>query len=212
MMQRITRSSLAFWGVFALALLVCSCPARAQGVLARSGDVAGTFGWSTLTGVDGNKHFNYGGAAGANLSPAVTVFGEYLYLPMGSVSASDSSGAATGTGNYQQFGGGARFNFGSSKAVVPYAVAAFGYARQSATVGVTITGEGSGSASAALNGDYVAFGGGANVYFGKGLGVRPEFRYERQEFYAGGQSAGQNVALVTGSFFYQWGGEGKKKK
>jgi hypothetical protein len=212
MMQRINRSSLAFYTVLAVALLVSSCPVRAQGVVAGSGEVAGTVGWSNLTGVDGNKHINFGGSAGANLTPSVTVFGEYLYLPMGSVSESVSGASASGSGDYQQFGGGARFNFASSKIVVPYAVAAFGYARLSANATVTVTGVGSGSASAALNGDYIGFGGGASIYFGKGFGARPEFRYERQEFYSGGSSAGQNVVLVTGSLFYQWGGGEKKKK
>jgi hypothetical protein len=214
-MQKVSRSTLVCFFLAMIALFPGSSTGRAQGVLAGSGDVSGTVGWSNLTGVDGNKHINFGGSAGANISPGVTVFGEFLYLPMGSISASSVIGVSgvggSGSGNYQQYGGGARFNFASSKVVVPYAVAAFGYARESANATVTYQGQ-SGSASASLNGDYVAFGGGANVYFGKGFGVRPEFRYERQEFYSGGQSAGQNVVLASGSLFYQFGGGEKKKK
>ena len=211
-MRQLGRCAFVCALVAMITLFLDSPVGRAQGVLAGSGDVAGTFGWGTLTGADGNKHINFGGSAGANLSPAVSVFGEYLFLPLGSASASDYTGSASVSVNNQQFGGGARFNFASSKVVVPYAVVAFGYAREGANATVTITGQGSGSGSAALNGDYVGFGGGAHIYLGKGLGVRPEFRYERQEFYAGGSSAGQNLFLVSGSLFYQFGGGEKKKK
>lgn len=212
-MQQSGRKTIVYVFFAMAALLFGASTGRAQGVLAGSGDVAGTVGWSNLTGVDNKKHINFGGSAAANLSPGISVFGEYLYLPMGSIPASEivSGVGGTASGNYQQFGGGARFNFAASKVVVPYAVAAFGYVRESANATVTYDGE-TGTGSAALNGDYVGFGGGAHIYFGKGFGARPEFRYERQEFYSGGASAGQNVVLITGSIFYQFGGGEKKKK
>jgi hypothetical protein len=197
-----------------VSLLALASPARSQGVVPRSGDLSGTFGYSNLTGVDGNKHINFGATAGVNLSSSITVCGEYGYLPMGSAPASQYVSGVTGSvnGDYQQFGGAARLNLGSSKHIVPYGVVSFGYARLSAGASVTVAGAGSGSGSASLNGDYVGFGGGASIYLGKGVGVRPDFRYERQVFYSAGTSAGQNVALVTGSLFYQWGGHGKKKQ
>jgi hypothetical protein len=164
----------------------------------RTGDIAGNAGYSNLTGIDNNKHVNFGFSGGANLTHRVTVLAEYNYLPMGSLNAPDGASAS---GDYQQIGGAARFNLFSSKRVVPYAVVGYGYARQSRKIN---------GGSTSLNGDYVNGGGGANFYLGRNWGVRPEFRYERQEFYAQGQSAGQNVAWGTAGIFYQfrpWGGK-----
>lgn len=201
-MQPVIKSALVRSCLAAVFLFLLSSPVWAQGVVARSGEVAGTVGFSNLTGVDGNKHVNFGASGGVNLTDRVAVVGEYTYLPMGSV----SGGGASGSGSYQQFGGAARFSLDRSTRVVPYALVAFGYARDSEEVSVAGIGSGSGS----LNGDYFGLGGGASIYLSRSLGIRPEFRYERQEFYQNGNSAGQNVALGTVSVFYQWGGRGKK--
>jgi hypothetical protein len=204
MMQTVSKNALVHSCFIAVFLLLLSSPVWAQGIVSHSGDVAGTVGFSNLTGVDGNKHVNFGGSGGINLTDHLTVLGEYTYLPMGSVNLD----GASASGSYQQFGGAARFNLGKSTKVVPYALGAFGYARQSANISIAGFGSGSGS----LNGDYFGLGGGASIYLHKGLGVRPEFRYERQEFYQSGSSAGQNVALGTVSVFYQWGGQGNGNK
>ena len=107
-----------------VSLLALASTAWSQGVVPTSGDLSGTFGYSNLTGVDGNKHVNFGATAGFNLSRNITVLGEYSYLPMGSAPASEFVSGVTGSvsENYQQFGGAARFNLGSSKHFVPYAV------------------------------------------------------------------------------------------
>jgi hypothetical protein len=61
---------------------------------------------------------------------------------------------------------------------------------------------------------YVAAGGGASFYVGHGFGIRPEFRYERQQFAAtvvdgiSISGGGQNDLRATVALFYQFGGRG----
>lgn len=158
-----------------------------------SADVSGNVGYSNLTGADGKNHINFGGSGGVNLSPRVTLLGEYTYMPMGSL-----TGVAFNT---QLFGVASRLNFGNSKRVVPYALVGFGFDR--------LNGSESG-ASVSANGSYVAVGGGAGIYCGKNWGIRPEFRWERQEVTFAGLIADTNVVMGSGSIFFQWGGRGKK--
>jgi len=163
------------------------------GITSGSVDVSGNVGFSNLTGADGNKHINFGGAGGVNLSPRVTLLGEYTYMPMGSL-----TGVAFNT---QLFGAASRFNFGSSKRVVPYAVVGLGFDR--------LNGSESG-VSVNANGFYAAVGGGASLYLGKSWGIRPEFRWERQDLTFAGLVSNTNVVMGSASVFFQWGGRGKK--
>jgi hypothetical protein len=173
----------------ALFLLVLSVPARAQ-VLAHSGEVSGYGGYSHISSElpsVGTNHPFFGGSGGYNVTPAITVLGEYAYVPLGS-----GGGESAKT---QFFGGGARFNFLPATKFVPYAVVAFGGDHY------TLTGLGS------VNGWYAGFGGGVSCYLGKNWGVRPEFRYVRQDY----SGTGINSFQESGAFFYQWGGTAKKK-
>jgi len=164
------------------------------GITSGSVDVSGNVGFSNLTGADNNKHVNFGGAGGVNLSPRITLLGEYTYMPMGSL-----TGVAFNT---QLVGVATRLNFGSFKRVVPYAVVGFGFDR--------LNGSESG-VSVSANGSYAAVGGGASLYLGKSWGIRPEFRWERQEVTFSGLISDTNVVLGNASVFFQWGGRGKKK-
>jgi hypothetical protein len=218
-MQTTLRNAFLGLCIGASFLLALSYPLRAQGIAASSGDISGNVGFSSLTGVDGNKHVNFGGSAGINLWRQITILGEYTYMPMGTLTESSTGGNGIpmpdfGSLSYQTIGGAARFNMSGSRIVIPYAIVGFGYARQSASA-TLLPGAGIGvlgGSSSSYNGEYMNFGGGASIFLGKHYGLRPEFRYERQEFYASGNSAGQNVALGTVSFFYQFGGIGKKRK
>jgi hypothetical protein len=165
----------------------------AQGITAGSADVAGNVGFSNLTGADGNKHVHFGGSGGINLSPRVTLLGEYSYMPMGSL-----SGVAFNT---QLIGVVSRLNFFTSKRAVPYALVGAGFDR--------LNGSESG-VNVSANGSYAAVGGGASLYLGKSWGIRPEFRYERQEVTFAGLIADTNVVMGTASVFFQWGGRGTK--
>lgn len=187
-----------------------SAPDVGLGVTANSLDIAGNAGFSNLTGVDGNKHVNFGGSTGVNLSDRITVLGEYSYLPMGSVSASSGGTSASVNGNYHLLGGAARFYLVRPRRGAPYALVDFGYARCTAGLGVNVSGVGSANASASLNGDYAGVGGGASFYLGHNWGLRPEVRWDRQEYYYSGTSLGQNVVRESVSVFFQWGGHGKR--
>ena len=186
----------AIAGLFfsALFLLVMSSPARAQ-VLAHSGDVAGYAGYVYISNMGdiSNNHGIYGANGGYNVTPYITVLGEYNYVPLGTV--------LSDTFKTQLYGGGARFNFTPSKKIVPYAVFNVGGDRLTVSAG---------GSSASVNGYYFGFGGGASCYLGKNWGVRPEFRYIRTEY---GEDIGSfNSVAMTGGIFYQWGGTGTAKK
>ena len=182
----------------AASFLLISSTLQAQ-VLARSGEVAGTVGYdyTNYYPPDGptSTHF-CGGSGGYNATPYISILGEYKYDPL-SISGSPV------TYYSQLFGGAARFNFSPSKKIVPYTIVGVGDYRFTASE----SGE-----SVSFNGYYVNFGGGASVYCGKHWGIRPEVRYERQQGTFMGGSIHANVADVSGSIFYQWGGTGKKKK
>ena len=188
----------------ALFLLVLSVPVRAQ-VLAHSGEVAGTIGYdyTSMTSVDPvetnlpTSHFFVSGSGGYNVTPYITALGEYKYDPL-------NFAAAGATYHTQLAGGAARFNFTPSKKIVPYAIVGAGYDRLIASF--------SGEGTVFADGYYVNFGGGVSYYLGKNWGVRPEVRYERQHTSIDVQTISANVADVSGSFFYQFGGTGKKKK
>jgi hypothetical protein len=57
----------------------------------------------------------------------------------------------------------------------------------------------------------VNFGGGASYYLGNHWGIRPEFRYELQHAWYKGPAEilTSNVADLSGSIFFQFGGTGK---
>ena len=207
-MQRFVTNILAGLFLSALLVLVLSLTAKAQ-VLARSVDVAGAFGYdhTSMTSVNPvsnslpTSQYFFGGSGSYNVIPAITVLGEYKYDPL-----------VSPTGNpfkwHSQLAGSAvRFNFTPSHKIVPYGILGAGYDRITATIPGTYE---------YADGCYVNFGGGASVYCGKHWGIRPELRYERQHttYGAGGsnQIITSNVADVSGSFFYQFGGTGKKKK
>ncbi len=200
------KNAVAGIALSALFLVVISAPVRAQ-VLARTGEVAGTIGYdyTSMTAVPSDSylptsHYFVSGSGGYNVTPYITALGEYKFDPLVAVPGN------TDKWHSQLSGGAARFNFSPSKKIVPYAIVGVGYYR------MTVSVVGPPSAVQVTNGYYVNFGGGASVYCGKNWGIRPEFRYERQHSTYGTQIITANVADVSGSIFYQWGGTGKKKK
>ena len=187
-------------------LLTLSSPLRAQ-VVARSVDVSGNIGFSNLSGsetVDTKKHVAFGGAGAYNFNRMSSLGFEYSYQMLGS----ETQNGVKLSGHIQSYGGVYRVSLIKSKGVVPYDLVAGG--------GLSETAVGSGGgikASASQNGYYIGFGGGASIYAGPHWGIRPEFRYERQQFLAttinGAQIAtyGQNYILGTVSLFCQFGGK-----
>jgi len=199
--KTIVKNAVAGLFLSVLFLLVMSAPGRAQ-VLAHSGDVAGYAGYFYVSNIDisvggthvSDNHGLYGANGGYNVTPYVTVIGEYGYVPL-------YSGGGT-TLKTQLYGGGARFNLSPGKKIVPYGVVTVGGDKLSASY------SGGGTS---LNGYYFGVGGGASYYVSKNWGVRPEFRYVRPEYSFTGVSHSYNTIAMTGGVFYQWGGMGKKK-
>ena len=183
------------------ALLALSVPILAQGLKAPSGEVAGVFGWESLKGVDGKTHALFGASGGANASEKVQVFGEYTYLPLGSM----SEFGITAKAKAQLVGGGIRVHFGgASSKVNPFVVASGGLARATASAS---------SISVSSSGGYFGAGGGATLFLGLNLGVRPEARFERLQWsevkisgVTVAEGEGNNIFTIRVSFFFQFGG------
>jgi hypothetical protein len=182
------------------ALFVAAASFAGAQVLAHSGDIAGFGGYGTIHNSgdpSGDSHPTFGASAGYNVTPGVTVLGEYTYMTLGNF----GSGV---TSKVQLFGGAARFNFLTSTKVVPYGVVAFGDMRPTESAsGTSISG----------SGYYSAFGGGASIYCGKNWGIRPEFRFVRSELKPPMTTSytGYNVFMESGSIFFQFGGTSAKK-
>ena len=205
----ITHSLGRFFGLVAL-LAAFSAFSHAQaaattqgGVAGGSVDLAGNVGWSNLEGADNNYHINYGGSGGYNISPWLTVLGEYQFLPMGSVTDTSSGTAITAHASYDLYGGAARFNFSGSKRFVPYGLVAMGGAR--------LKGQAPRKASASRPRSTVttsALAAEHRSILGRNWGVRPEVRYERQVFSVAGTASSQNAVLTSCGVFFRFGGKG----
>jgi len=204
--QTFVKNAVAGLALSALILVVMSAPVRAQ-VLAHSGEIAGTIGYdhtsitTSTGGSSGNptSQYFYGGSGGYNVTPYISVLGEYKFDPLVAPVRN------TFTWHSQLAGAAVRFNFMPTKKVVPYAIVGTGYDRLTATIPGTYE---------YSDGYYVNVGGGVSCYLGKHWGVRPEVRYERQHTTYGpaDEILTANVVDVSGSIFYQFGGTGKRRK
>lgn len=179
-----------------LSFVSLSSAARAQGVLPKSIDTAGTMAFNGQGGVDGNMHPSFGLSGGYNFWNNLTVLGEFEYQPFGATLATRQT--------IQLVGGGVRYYFMPSQHMSPYVVGSGGFAR----IGTNSIGLGINSSQ---KGAYFAAGGGVSFYVGDNWGVRPELRFQREL-----QSTSVPFNEVQGSIslFYQFGGteaKGKKK-
>jgi len=193
-------------GVSLLLLGLLPLYGRAQGVVPGSIDISANGGITNLDGVDDKKgHGSFGFAVGYSAKNHATLSAEYNYLMLGSLTVNGE----TGKEHLQLYGVGVRVAIINTRLVVPYVLLGGGGSRLSATVT-----EGGVSASGSQNGGYFAAGGGVNLYAGQGFGIRPEFRYERQQFAATTvdgisiSGGGQNDLRATVALFYQFGGKG----
>jgi hypothetical protein len=203
------RRTIKSFCVSTLFLLALSTSALAQGIAAGSGELAGNVGFSNLKGADNNRHASFGGSIVYNLAPAAAIGFEYNYLMLGS----SNQGGVNVSGHLQLYGPVARFSFAPSNRVVPYVLLAAGGANLSAAAS-----SGNVTVSASQSGFYFGTGGGASIYLNSNWGIRPEFRYERQQFNATNiqgiavASSGQNYAEGSVALFYQFGGTRSMKK
>ena len=185
-------------------LLAASSPTLAQGIAAGSGEVSGMLGYAHVDGVTSYNHFAFGGGGSYNLNQVVAVGFEYKYTPLGSETISGINASE----HLQTYGGVARFSF-SDSSVAPYVLVGFG-----GIDGKAVASLGGMSASAGQTGYYTSFGGGASIFVGPRWGIRPEFRYERQQFVANSQfsSFGQNDVQALVTVFYQFDGTQRQRR
>jgi opacity protein-like surface antigen len=80
--------------------------------------------------------------------------------------------------------------------ISPYVLAGGGYARTTASANLD-----SASASNSVSGQYFGVGAGASIKAGKHWGLRPEVRWERQFYSAGGQNDVRGLV----SLYYHFG-------
>lgn len=183
--------------VFAATLVVAiSAPVWGQ-IAPGSGDVSAHIGFNNLKGVDNDKHVQFGFSGGVNLSKEFALVGEYSYLPQGSVNVS----GIKADGHYHNVGAAVRYSFWHKGRFVPYAVAAGGYSRVTASASYL-----GASGSDSANGGYVGLGGGSSLYVAHNWGVRPDVRWDRQAWSKNGSSGHRNDVRVTVAVFYQFGG------
>jgi opacity protein-like surface antigen len=187
--------------------------ATAQGVRSRSIEVSANGGITNLNGIDNKKgHGSFGFAGAYNLTSHLAVIGEYNYTMLGSTSENIlGEGVLAGKEDLQLYGAAVRFALINTRFVVPYVLAGGGGDRRHETASFENE-----SVSGSESGGYFAVGGGASFYLSHGFGVRPEFRYEREQFASttiegiSVSGGGGNDLRATGALFYQFGGRGAK--
>jgi Outer membrane protein beta-barrel domain len=197
-MQSLFKNSLIRQCFALLFVLALFAPAAVQAQVKKfSGDVSANVGFNNLTGIDGKKHPEFGFSGGFNVIKQLAIVGEFNYLPQGSATQSNINVNA----NYQFYGAAVRYSPFPNYRVVPFISYGEGYARVAASASA-----GSSSAHASLNGSYFGFGGGGSIYITHNLGLRPEFRWDRQTYTQNGNSASQNDVRGMIAVFFQWGG------
>jgi hypothetical protein len=191
-----------------LSLASVSRVGSAQGIAAGSFELSGNGGITNLTGVDSQKgHGAFGFTGVYKLNQYVAVGAEYNYLSLGSLSVT----GITENGNLQMYGALARAAIFSNRFAAPYVALSGGGNRLHATASA-----GNVSDSASQKGGYFSAGGGVSIFLGHGFGIRPEYRYERQQLAATTvngtpvSGGGQNDMRGTVALFYQFGAPAAK--
>lgn len=181
-----------------LTLAFLSSAGRAQSVLLKSVDAAGTVGFTSNGGADNNVHTSLGFSGGYVLYKNIEVLGEYSHQWMGSTNVLRE--------NIEHYGGGARYYFLANGRFAPYVVATAGYAR----FDTTQIPPDSLQQTHDLTPDntaYITAGGGASIYMSSWWGIRPELRWQRELLT---DTNSYNLTQGSLSVFFQLGGKSKK--
>jgi Outer membrane protein beta-barrel domain len=196
-------------------VLVSALPivAKAQGVMAHSIEVSGNGGITNEYGANGNHgHATYGFAGAYNLTRHLAVVGEYSNVDLGSESEDVAPGQqVTGSEDVQLYGGAVRYALINTRFFVPYVLVGGGGDNLHVSVSTPLF-PGDRSIEASESGGYVSLAGGVSLYAGHGFGIRPEFRYNRQQYGSTSveglstQGSSENDLRVTVAVFYQFGG------
>ena len=142
-------------------------------------------------------HGAFGGSGGTALNEHVLVFGEFLYIPLGSstvrVLGVNQSVSARGF----NFDGGLQYQFRKNGSMVPYAGVGLGLLHSSASISTNFSFQGFNfNAGGSSNDFYVNVGGDIRYYVSEQWGVRPELTI----------FAGPNTFVRIGAgVFYEFG-------
>jgi opacity protein-like surface antigen len=197
--------------------LVLSSAAWAQGVASGSLEVSARVDVSSLNGITGH-HADVGSGYGVayNLDKYVAVGFDYDYLSLGSLSTYASDGfnifQVKESEHLQTFDGTVRVSLLKTRFAVPYVVGSAGAVSLAASAKVVGTSGAEGNDSASQHGASFGAGGGVSLYVTRHIGIRPEVRYERQQFKATTidniqiQGGGVNDARASVGVFFQFGG------
>ena len=142
-------------------------------------------------------HGAFGGSVGGALNERVLVYGEFLYIPLGSSSARINGVNQSVSGRSFNFDGGLQYQFRKHGAMVPYAGVGLGLLHSSVSSSSSFSFQGFNfSAGGSSNDFYANLGGGVRYYMTEQWGFRPEFTI----------FAGSNTFVRIGAgVFYEFG-------
>jgi len=142
-------------------------------------------------------HGAFGGSVGAALNEHVLVFGEFLYIPLGSSTVSVLGVNRNVSARAFNFDGGLQYQFRKYGSMVPYAGVGLGLLHSAASISNSFSFQGLNFSTGGSSNDFYAnLGGGVRYYVTEQWGVRPEFTI----------FAGSNTFVRIGAgVFYEFG-------
>lgn len=189
------------------AAIAQASPDFAGGAARHTFEVSPLIGRSDIQGVDLRRHTFYGGTFGYYLNPRFTLLGEYTFLPMGTSIVNGPGVTTTGKENFQIAGAALRYNFKPIHGVVPYVQLGGGYIHNLDKYTYT---NGLAPSDYSASGYNVDAAGGLNIHLARNWGIRPEFRWDRQNLYPGVSQVSHENYFGSVGVFYQFGWRGKK--
>jgi hypothetical protein len=142
-------------------------------------------------------HGTFGGSVGGALNERVLVFGEFLYIPLGSSTVNVLGVNRNVSARGFNFDGGLQYQFRKYGSMVPYAGVGLGLLHSSASISNSFSFQGLNFSTGGSSNDFYAnLGGGVRYYVTEQWGIRPEFTI----------FAGPNTFVRIGAgFFYEFG-------
>jgi opacity protein-like surface antigen len=142
-------------------------------------------------------HVAVGGSVGGALNERVLLYGEFLYIPLGSSTVNVLGVNRSVSARAFNFDGGLQYQFRKYGSMVPYAGVGLGLLHSSASIPNSFSFQGLNFSTGGSSNDFYAnLGGGVRYYVTEQWGVRPEFTI----------FAGPNTFVRIGAgVFYEFG-------
>jgi opacity protein-like surface antigen len=168
---------------------VCYGQDMTQGQIEATGQIGFVSGIGT--------HAAVGGSVGAALNERVVVFGEFLYIPLGSSNVTVLGVNRNVSARAFNLDFGLQYQFRKYGSMVPYAGVGLGLLHSSASISNSFSFQGLNFSTGGSSNDFYAnLGGGVRYYVTEQWGVRPEFTI----------FAGPNTFVRIGAgVFYEFG-------